>query len=169
MDCFTAAEHRHVLFDSIRPRLRFRVMNPIQNRVAVNPVETLEVAPCGRIAIEHGLQILRHLRLALRWICGVPSAVEPSLLDLLHPTGLHATELDQSERLLAIDLRPIPLRTARRKADQPMVRVELVGLSVNPAVTKRAVDCFLLRNARDAGRCLGQLQPDTLRRRRLNC
>ena len=163
-----ATQHVGVLFDSLRARLGLlRFMHAIQDRVAVNPVELIEVAPGGRIAIEHRLEIVRHLSRALRRIRSLPSAIEFRLLDLFQPGRLHAAELDQNHRPRAIELRPLALRTSRRETDQPILGVEAVGLPVNPSVTKRAVDCFPFRNARDTGRCLGQLQPHTLRRSRL--
>ena len=163
-----ATQHVGVLFDSLRARLGLlRFMHAIKDRVAVNPVELIEVAPGGRIAIEHRLEIFRHLSRALRRICRLPSAIEFRLLDLLQPGRLHAAELDQNHRPRAIELRPLAFRTSRRETDQPMVGVEPVALPVNPSVTERAVDCFLFRNARDPGSCLGQLQPHALRRSRL--
>ena len=163
-----ATQHVGVLFDSLRARLGLlRFMNAIQDRVTVNSVELIEVAPGGWIAIEHRLEIFRHLSRALRRICRLPSAIEFRLLDLLQPGRLHAAELDQNRRPSAIELRPLTFRTSRRETDQPIVGIEAVGLPVDPSVTERAVDCFPFRNALDAGRCLGQLQPHALRRARL--
>jgi len=168
MDCLAATQHVGVLFDSLRARLGLlRFMHAIQDRVAVNPVELIEVAPGGRIAIEHRLEIFRHLSRALRRIRSLPSSIEFRLFDLLQPGRLHAAELDQNRRARAIELRPLALRTSRRETDQPILGVEPVGLPVNPSVTERTVDRFPFRNARNAGRSLGQLQPHALRRSRL--
>jgi hypothetical protein len=127
----------------------------MQDRVSVATVELIEVAFGVCIAIEGGLEIFRDRRFALRRIGGLPSAIELGLLDLPHPGRPHAAERDQSERPLAIDLGPLSLWTAGREADQPMVGVELVELPVNPSAAEGTVDCFLLRDARNAGRCLG--------------
>ena len=163
MEGLAAAQHARVFFDPLRACLGLlRFMNAIQDCVTVDPVELIEVAPGGRIAIEHRLEIFRHLSRALRRICRLPSAIEFRLLDLLQPGRLHPAELDENRRPRAIELRPLTFRTSRRKTDQPIVGIEPVGLPVNPSVTERAVDCFPFRNARDAGCCLGQLQPHAL-------
>src|ERR1700722_12793199 len=168
MNRLTSAQHARVLFNSSRARLRLlRVMNPIQDRIPVNPVELVEVTLSARIAIEHRLQIFRDLRLALRCVCEVPSSIDLGLLDFPHTRRANATELDQYERPLTIELRPLSFWTTRRETNQPIVRVELIDLSVNPSVAQRAVDCFLLRDARDTRRRLRQLQPHALRRARL--
>ena len=85
-------------------------------------------------------------------VSSVPSSIEFGLFDLPHTRRAHATELDQNKRPLTIELRPFTFRTTRREANQPIVGVELVELSVNPSVTQRAVDRFLLRDARDSRR-----------------
>src|SRR5258707_1910004 len=96
MNRFTSAQHSRVLFDSIRARLGLlRVMNPIQDRVPVNPVEFIEVTLRAWIAIEHRLQIFRNLRLALRRVSGVPSSIDLGLFDLLDARRANAIELDQ--------------------------------------------------------------------------
>src|SRR5580692_10567641 len=168
MDGLAAAQHARVFFDPLRACLGLlRFMNAIQDCVTVDPVELIEVAPRGRIAIERRLEIFRHLSRALRRICRLPSAIEFRLLDLFQPGELHTAELDQNYRPRAIELRPLTFRTSRRKTDQPMVGVKAVGLPVDPSVTERTVDCFPFRYARDAGRCLCQLQPHALRGSRL--
>jgi len=77
-------------------------MNPIQDRVSISPVQSIEMALRTWVAVEHGLEIFRNRRLALRRIGGLPSAIELGLFDLLHPGLPHAAELDQNERPLAI-------------------------------------------------------------------
>ena len=70
----------------------------MENRIPVVTVEFIEVASSAWIAIEGGLEISRDRHFALRCIGALPSAIEFGLLDLPHPGGPHATELDQSER-----------------------------------------------------------------------
>src|ERR1700731_2591943 len=155
MNRFTSAQHAGVLFNSSRARLRLlRVMNAVQDRVPVNPVESFELTLRAWIAIEYRLQIFGNLRLALRCVSGVPSSIELGLFDFLHTCRANATELDQYQRPLTIELRPLSFWTTRRETNQPIIRVELIELPVNPSVTQRAVDCFLLRDARDSRRPL---------------
>jgi len=143
MNSLAARQHRHELFDSLLARLRLlRVMDAIQDRIAVGPIESIEVSSCGRIAIEDALKIRGYRRLARRCIGGFPSAIELRLLDFLHPGRLHEAELDQRGRAIAIQLRPLALGPAGREANQPMAGVESVHLAVNPSVTEGAVDCF---------------------------
>jgi len=170
MNCLAPAQHRHVLFDSLHPRFcLLRIMNTIKNCVSICPVELIEVSPGGRVAIEPAPKIFGNLRPARRCISGFPSAVEFGFLDFTHPRRPHPTEFDQNERSLAIDPGPFSLGAAGREANEPIIRVELVDQPVYPAVTKRAVDCFPLRDARDVRRSLRKLQPHALRRARLCC
>src|ERR1700687_4050107 len=127
MNRFTSAQHAGVLSNSSRARLRLlRVMNAVQDRVPVNPVESFELTLRAWIAIEHRLQIFRNLRLALRCVRGVPSSIELGLFDFPHTRRANATELDQYERPLTIKLRPFSFRPTGREANQPIIRVKLI-------------------------------------------
>ena len=131
------------------------------------PIELIKQALCSRISIKCGLQVARNLRLALRRVGSIETAVEFGLLDLFHSGRTHAAKLDQGERPLAIDLRPFAVWAARRESNQPVVGIEPAKLAVDPSVTKGGVDRFLPRDARDARRRLGQLEPYAFRGARL--
>ena len=66
---------------------------------------------------------------------------------------------DQFERPCPVDLGPLASCFARGEPDQPALRIVLVELPVDPAVTQREIDRFSFAQARDACAFPGEPEP----------
>src|SRR5260370_12814853 len=117
--------------------------------------------------------VRRDLYVAGRGVSRVPTPVRLGGIDVTLPGGLHASFLHEVLDLVAVDLRPPALGTARREALQVGVLVEALANAVDPPPAKRDVDRLRGRDARPARRLLEDLGPDffllvvTLRKPRL--
>lgn len=79
---------------------------------------------------------------------------DPAAVDLSEPK--HPSFRDQSLRRHLIYLRPLAVRLARGKVDQPALCVSLRELPVDPAEIQREFDRFGLCRAGDRGTLLGE-------------
>ena len=105
-----AREHRDELGDPLRARLRpLRVLDAVEDRVAVVAVELLEELARGRVGVERGAQVVRHLAVVRRVVGGSqrPSAfarsTSASPAGCIAPRAISASALarlifDQIER-----------------------------------------------------------------------
>jgi hypothetical protein len=88
--------------------------------------------------------------------------------DLREARRFHAALLDERQRPLAVQRRPLAARSSRREANEPVSVVILFQFSIDPAVTERNVDCFCFRQFRSGRHFLGKLDPHTGRIGRLS-
>src|ERR1700730_4692922 len=160
VDRLVRGQHRHVLRYPLGPGLgALGVADPVQDRVPVRPAQGREELAGGIAAGQLALQVFRNARGSLAAIGGLPPAVLPGQLDLAPPGGLHPARLDQTGRLVGIDLRPAAARPARREALQPVLLVERALLAVDPAVAERHLERFGIGHAGSARALLRDLEP----------
>src|SRR5207245_1009697 len=135
IDFLLIVEHGDEFLDASASRLGFlRLMDPVQDRVSVLAAERGEELPSTLILVQLPLQVVRNGRGARPWVGGRPPTVGFGAFDLQQTGRLHLAALDQLDGLVAIDLRPLTLAPARRKAQQPVALVELSPLRVDPAI-----------------------------------
>ncbi len=95
------------------------------------------------VSCKGGIEILRDRHRALRRVSDIPPTIRFCLLNAMETSGRHAPFFYERERTITILFRPFAVGFARRETDQPPILVELVELTIDPAMTERAVDGFL--------------------------
>src|SRR3954471_8346723 len=80
-----------------------RLVEAIEDRVAVGAVQRREELASGTIAIELAPQVVGDLHAALPLVCGVPAPVGPGSLGLGEAGRTHATGCKQVLRPIAIE------------------------------------------------------------------
>src|SRR5262249_54752898 len=143
VDFAGALEHLQEIGEA--PRSGFgllRLLQPVEDRVAVGAIQPLEEAPRLRVALERPLQILGHRGGARRIVGAFPAAVGLRALDLRHPGRSHPARRDERARFLAVDARPKTRFRARAEFLQPERIALRTLLPVDPSVAERHVERF---------------------------
>src|SRR4051794_19332536 len=134
MDPLAARAHCDETRDALGARLGLlRGLHPVEDRVAVRPVEPREEGVSARVAGERRGKIRWHACGARAVIGALPAAVAPGALDLRKTGRLHRPGGDQAFRLRPIDLRPWAFCGTRREALQPGGFIERLLAAVDPA------------------------------------
>src|SRR5947207_4926319 len=155
-----AGELLHELGDPPGARLgAFRVLDPVEDRVAVLAVERGEELARLFVPPQRALEVVRHDGVPRAVVRRLPATVRLRALDLREPRRPHQSGLDQPRRRLAVDLRPLAPRPPREEALQVVRLVETPRLRVDPAVAERNLERLGVGDSRDAGALLRELHP----------
>src|SRR5260221_13329809 len=136
------------------------VLQAVEYGVTLAAGEAVEAHLRLFVLLQGGDEISRHLDRTLRGISGVPAAIFLGQFDLFQSGACHATGGDQGFDLGAVFLRPFAFLLARGEAHQPVLIIEFVELTVDPAMAQGGLHRRRLADAGDARTLLGQLQPD---------
>ena len=136
----------------------FHRADAVEDRVAVGACERREEGGRCRIRCEGGGEVGRRLGDARGRIGALPASVRLGRRDLGVTRRQHAARDDEFDRSSPVDLRPFASQLSRREADQPVVPIVLVQLSIDPAVTKGGVDSLRFGEGRLRRSLLSELE-----------
>src|SRR5262245_50851689 len=143
-DRLPAREHGDERRDLSRaPGGRFHCVGAEREREEVQPVERAERPLRTRVGRDGRAQVARdggRRRCANRSIRGVPAAVGLRGVDRTLAMGCHAPSGDEPRDVLAVDLAPPALASARRVPLQERPVVETLAQAVDPAPTQDDVE-----------------------------
>src|SRR3954451_1346279 len=163
MYLFTALQHGDEFAQAPLSRLLLlRLVEAVEDRVAVGAIEGSEELGRRVISVELALEVSWNLRGPLSLVCGLPAAVRFRRLDLGEAGRPHPARRDQRFRLLAVDPRPASARAPRREALQEVRLVEAALLAVDPAEAKGHLERLSVGDAALRRPFLRDLQPDAL-------
>src|SRR6478609_3419136 len=107
VDLLPALQHRDEFAQTALAGLGLlRLVQPVDDRVAVGAVQRLEGLTGGRVWIQLAPQVVWNPGTALPLVGGIPAPVGPGRLDLGQSGRAHAAGGDQLLRLVAVDPRP---------------------------------------------------------------
>ena len=138
-------QHADELLDAGLPGLRgLRVLDPIQDGVAVRAGERGEEVLRSGVGVERSLQVQRDCGPALRRVRAVPAAVGAGDIDLRQSGGRDPAFCHQSRHRRPVHFGPSALRRPGREADQPVRVVVSVELAVDPPwhITTSIASCL---------------------------
>ena len=146
-------------------RLALDGLNPVQDRVPVDPADRLEELGRGRVRVQGLAQVFGHRGGCLAGVRAVPPAVGPGPLHLVQTGRLHPAGLDERGGFVGVDLRPLAAGLARGEALQPVVFVQRALLPVDPAEAERFFEGLGVGDGRLRRALLRGLEPDAGRGR----
>src|SRR5215211_836794 len=111
----------------------FRLLEAVDDRVAVGAVERGEELRRGRVGVELPLEVRWDFGGPLPLVSRLPASVCLRRFHLSQPRRAHPSRLDQRFGLLPVDLRPAPARAPRREALKEVLVIEAALLAVDPA------------------------------------
>ena len=164
MDCFATLEHGYEFRNLARPRLGFfDVADSVQDCVAISTVQCCKECGRLRVVVQGLLEVDGYFGPTRRGVGALPPTICLSGFDLREARRSHAALLDERQRSVAVQRRPLAARFPWREANKPVLVVILFQLSIDPSVTERSVNRFCFRQFRSCRRLLGELNPNANR------
>ena len=143
MDCFATLEHGYEFRNLARPRLGFfDVADSVQDCVAISTVQCCKECGRLRVVVQGLLEVDGYFGPTRRGIGALPPAICLGGFDLREARRSYAALLDERQRSVTVQRRPLAARFPWREANKPVLVVILFQLSIDPSVTERSVNRF---------------------------